>query len=175
MNNLTDIRQTHFKNLEEFSVYLCGPIKDCNDTQVHAWRNEVTHRLRPYPAITIYDPTRRDYREQLLHTPFEELPQIDEKIIIQDEEDIDLSHALIANLHQVSVGSSMEIYHAWHTGTYVLTIVYSIRNSSPWLRHHSTHMIETIHDMNYLPKILTQLQEVFPKVFAAKDYQIIQS
>lgn len=174
MNDLTRTRQRHFKNLERLSTYLCGPIKDCDDTQVHTWRNEITHRLRPYP-ITIYDPSVRDYREKLLHTPFDELEYLDEAIVTRDEEEIEHCELLICNCHMTSVGSSMEIYNAWHADKYVLTIVYSIRGSSPWLRYHSTHMIETmhLHDMEYLSKVLEHLQLVFPKVFAAKDQQIL--
>ncbi len=167
MNNLTRKQLKQFEKLDLLSIYLCGPIKDCTDDQVHAWRDEVTQALSPYPGITVRDPAKRDYRQRLLVTPFNDLEALDEEIITKDEEDITLSEALVFNCYTPSAGSSMEIYNAWHADKCVITIVYSIRNVSPWVRMHSTYMIEVMHDLNYMPKVLNILQGIFPRAFSS--------
>jgi nucleoside 2-deoxyribosyltransferase len=163
-SNLTWTQLQRFKRQSGFSLYLCGPIKDQSEEKIHFWRNHITRLLAPY-SITIYDPSRRDYREILQTTPFEDLHFIDEEIVTIDTEEITRSDALICNLHEVSAGSSMELRLAWMLHKFVITLVPSIRNTSPWVRHHSTVMVETIVGSDFINRTIDHLKKVFPATF----------
>lgn len=159
MNNLTMTRRKKYRRLERFGLYLCGPILDCTDDEVHNWRDRVTQILSPY-NVTIYDPAARDYRQVLKDAQtYEDIEKIDEEIVTNDEEEITLSHALIAGCYKPSAGSSMEIYMAWHLPRFVISIVPNKMHTSAWIRHHSTVVVESY------PEAICKLRDIFPTAF----------
>lgn len=164
MNNLNTTQRQRLKKLTRFSLYLCGPMKDCKtEEELHGWRDRLKSLLIEYP-ITIFDPTKRDYRKALRETMFlHEIEKIDEEIITIDTEEIMSSHALIGNCFQPSAGSSMEIFLAWCMKKFVVSVVPSFGEASPWIRYHSTVVVE-----NYVEAI-AELRKVFPQIFGREQ------
>lgn len=173
MNNLSQSQKRSFRRQKNMSIYLCGPIKDCTDEQVHGWRDRMKVILAGYP-ITFLDPTVRDYRRVLEANigNLEELERIDDEIVTQDSEEIRMSDALIVYFPQPSAGSAMEIYMAHHLHRFVVTIVPFVGTASPWVRYHSTVTVESF------PDAIHQLKRYFPTVFGSdvkEEYNVIKS
>ena len=162
MMNLTLTQLKRYKKLTRFGLYLCGPIKNKTDEEIHAWRDRIKSLLIAYP-ISIADPTKRDYRASLEEaTSFEALRIIDEEIVTIDTEEIMASHALIANCLEASAGSSMEIFMAWHMRRFIVSIVPSIHSTSPWIRYHSSVLVTNYGDA------FQELRNIFPTVFGIR-------
>lgn len=77
------------------------------------------------------DPMARDYRGR------EGEPGIAKVIVEQDKLDIYMSTAVLVYFDTPSVGTSMEILHAWTIGRPVFIANLSGRLPSPWLVYHS--------------------------------------
>jgi len=114
-------------------VYLCGPINGCTDEECKDWREAVKVRLPD-----TLDPMRRDYRGR-------EAECADE-IVEGDKEDIDSCDVLLVNYDKPSVGTSMEVYHAWLRDTPVVVVCRPEAVISPWLRYHSTKFVHSFDD-----------------------------
>lgn len=81
-----------------------------------------------WPGDTL-DPMRRDYRG------VEDESVID--IVELDKVDIANSDALIVNYDKPSVGTSMEILHAFERSKIVVVVAKEGTRISPWMRYHS--------------------------------------
>jgi hypothetical protein len=113
--------------------YLCGPINGCTDEECRDWREAV--KLRFPGAI---DPMVRDYRGKE-----------DEKyreIVELDKEDIESSDVVFVNYDKPSVGTSMEILHAWLNDIPVVVVCRPETVISPWLRYHSSKIAHSFDD-----------------------------
>ena len=162
MMNLTPTQLKRYKKLTRFGLYLCGPIKNKTDEEVHAWRNRIKSLLIAYP-ITVFDPTKRDYRAVLEEaTSLDDLAIIDEEIVTIDTEEIMASHALIANCFEASAGSSMEIFMAWRLRRFIVTLVPDPLRTSPWIRYHSSVLVTNYGDA------FQELRNIFPTVFGIR-------
>lgn len=115
------------------TLYLCGPINGCTDSEAVDWREYV----KTIWSGKTLDPMRRDYRGR-------ENESVNE-IVELDKIDIAQSDALIVNYEKPSVGTSMEVFHAFNTGKFVVVVCKKEAVISPWLRYHShiiTHNFE---------------------------------
>lgn len=107
------------------TIYLCGPINGCTDSEAKDWREFVKSK---WSGKTL-DPMRRDYRGK-------EAESVNE-IVTLDKIDIANSDVLLVNYDKPSVGTSMEIYIAFTTGKLVVVVATQGTNISPWMRYHS--------------------------------------
>jgi predicted Rossmann-fold nucleotide-binding protein len=114
--------------MKDKTIYLCGPIMGCTDSEANDWRTLV----KGLWAGRVLDPMRRDYRGRELES-FEEVVKL-------DKVDVHQSDALIVNFPGPSVGTAMEIYMAFEMGKLVVVVVSEGTRISPWLRYHS-HVI----------------------------------
>lgn len=117
-------------------VYLAGPIAGMSDDEAGQWRNDSAIMLNPMGIETI-DPFKlRDFRGQF--------GQQNLVVVEPDKRDIDLSDALLANCHIVSVGTSMEILYAWERAKFVVVVVPDPGRMSPWIRYHAHYVTSEI-------------------------------
>ena len=114
-------------------VYLCGPIRDCTDDECITWRKQARKTLGD-----VIDPMARDYRGQ------EEEKEVTKEIVELDKMDIDNSEALLVNYFKPSTGTAMEILYAWERNKPIIVVApkKEVKNN-PWLKYHSTHIVET--------------------------------
>lgn len=122
-------------------VYLAGPMQNCTDSEMNAWRSLFKRELEP--AFSILDPTRRDYRGDVAW-----LPDKIREIVENDKGDIQRSAIVVANCWKPSHGTSMEIIYAHGLGKRVLVIHPGAGGSggdrpSPWLIYHSERIFRT--------------------------------
>jgi len=118
-------------------IYLAGPMNDCTTKEAGEWRDQATLTLESY-GFNILNPMDRDYRDRSTEFIYREIVDLD-KIDIRE------SDIVLANCHKPSVGTSMEILHAWELGKVVVVVVPSV-SVSPWLYYHSTYLCHDIKD-----------------------------
>jgi len=118
------------------SVYLAGAINGCSDSEAIDWRTYCTTSLGIIGISTI-DPMSRDYRGRE--------DQCVNEIVELDKLDIDNCDAMIVSYQRPSVGTSMEILYAWERGKPVIVFT-DTKSISPWLRYHSSHIVNSIDD-----------------------------
>lgn len=116
------------------TIYLCGPINGCNDSEANDWRQHVMEELAGH--YDFLDPMRRDYRGRELE------PGIAAEIVNGDKEDLRQSDIVLAFCPKPSVGTSMELFLFWSTGGENI-IVHPNPNPSPWLIEHSAAIYRT--------------------------------
>lgn len=109
-------------------VYLAGPINGRSDSECRDWRATAAEFLG---AENVLDPMIRDYRGRELE------PGITKVIVEQDKLDIYLSTAVLVYFDQPSVGTAMEVLHAWTIQRPVFVANVSGKLPSPWLVYHS--------------------------------------
>jgi len=114
-------------------VYLCGPINGCTDEESKNWR-EAAKAILP----DTLDPMRRDYRGRE--------DQYVAQIVEGDKADIDECDALLVNYDKPSVGTSMEILYAWEKKKKIITVARPETRISPWLRYHSTQIVNSFNE-----------------------------
>ena len=114
-------------------LYLAGPINGCSDSDANDWRSEVKERLSD--CYDFLDPMARDYRGRENESYKE--------IVRGDLADIEKCHVIIANCPKPSVGTSMEIYHAFNNRCKRVIVVAPVP-MSPWLKYFSTAQYTTI-------------------------------
>ncbi len=107
-------------------IYLAGPIKGCEEPQVHEWRDYCAAKLN-YKTI---NPAVRDFSKS-------ECKDCMNEIVNPDKNEINNSSILLANCWQVSVGTSMEILYAWERGKIVISVVPENDFVSAWIIAHS--------------------------------------
>lgn len=118
-------------------IYLAGAIVGRTDQECRQWRIEATGRALPYWPVL--NPMRNDYRGR-------ELMNIRE-IVEGDLADITASWALIAMFDAPSVGTSMEIFNAYHSGRPVVLINRSVGAMlSPWLIYHCARIVTSVEE-----------------------------
>jgi nucleoside 2-deoxyribosyltransferase len=90
----------------------------------------------------------RDFRGQHLLSK-----DIIDHIVEGDKSDIRECDIVLANVWRDSVGTSMEIIHAYSTGKQVITISHG-RELSPWIQYHSTKVFPAVAEaITYLRKV----------------------
>lgn len=116
-------------------TYLCGPINGCTDEECKDWREYAKSQLG---AENTLDPMRRDYRCRESECVAE--------IVEGDKIDIADSDVLLVNYDKPSVGTSMEVFFAWTLGKKVVVVARPEAVISPWLRYHSTVIVNNFED-----------------------------
>jgi len=119
------------------TLYLCGPILGCSDAESKDWREEIKKDFY-FKDFKILDPMRRDYRGKEQES-FREIVELD---LI----DVAQSDILIVNAPQPSAGTSMEVFHAFRTGKFVVTVTPEGAKLSPWMQYHSHHTVTSFKD-----------------------------
>lgn len=114
-------------------IYLCGPINACADSECIDWREEAKSH---FPQTI--DPMRRDYRGREADSYRE--------IVDLDKADVRSADVLLVNYIKPSVGTSMEVFYAWNIGKPVVLLCAVDAVISPWLRYHSTSIVNTMAD-----------------------------
>ena len=114
-------------------IYLAGPINGLSDRDVFDWRRAAHAMLSP--VFSIVDPAARDFRGQEAISARE--------IVEGDLRDISECDVFFAYAWKPSVGTSMELRHAWiRDGR--STIVVAPPDCSPWIRYHSAELHHTL-------------------------------
>ena len=117
------------------SIYLCGPINGCSDSDCKDWRNLVESKL---VGFEVFDPMSRDYLG---------IEKTSTKEIVEgDKSDIDLCDMILVNYIKPSVGTSMEILYAYERNKVVITVADKSLVLSPWLVYHSHKIFNTMED-----------------------------
>lgn len=114
--------------------YLAGGINGLTDDQATTWRERMKELS---PEVEWLDPMRRDYRGR-------EDESVNE-IVLGDYVDIDSSDFVIANCVRPSWGTGMEIHYAFMVKPAV-AIVSAGQPVSPWLRYHTTLVVNTLEE-----------------------------
>lgn len=118
-------------------VYLAGPIFGCGDAQCRDWRARASELLG---AQNVLDPMIRDYRGR------EDEPGVAEEIVEQDKADIRSANAMIVYFDHPSVGTAMEVLHAYNIGLGIVVVNVNGGRLSPWLTYHATTVVPTVDD-----------------------------
>lgn len=125
----------------KFTVYLCGAIHGCSDSEAGDWRIEVKAKC---DGVAVIDPFERDYRGRENGN--------EREIVERDRADILRSDIVIAMFRKPSVGSSMEIAFAYSIGVPVILINESRCGLSPWLTYHVRDIVTTIDEAVHIVK-----------------------
>jgi nucleoside 2-deoxyribosyltransferase len=115
-------------------IYLCGPINGCTDEEAAGWRDRVKKMY-----CTAIDPMKRDYRGKEAECYRE--------IVDLDKADIRRADVILVNYDKPSVGTSMEIFYAWTIGKPIIVWCPPGAAISPWLRYHSTRIVNSMIDV----------------------------
>lgn len=128
------------------TVYLCGPINKCSDSEASDWRESAKKELT---GFNLLDPMHRDYRGRELE------PGIANEIVVGDKADYRRCHFILAYCPKPSVGTSMEIFDAyenrfcvWKPWTWLrkrvkVIVVHPDDKPSPWLVAHSHKIVRS--------------------------------
>lgn len=114
-------------------IYLCGPINGCSDDQAKTWREWFKRESELSLIADFVDPMKRDYRGRESND-YREIVELDKR-------DIRGCDAIIVMYVAPSVGTSMEVFYAWHIGIPVVVIDESGKPLSPWMRYHATAVV----------------------------------
>lgn len=114
-------------------IYLAGPILGRSDTDCKLWRQ---HAEKLWAGPTL-NPMMRDYRGR------EQEPGVEVEIVEGDKADIDRARGLLVYFDRPSVGTAMEVLYAWQMGKPVVVLNASGSPVSPWLRYHSSAIIDS--------------------------------
>lgn len=68
------------------------------------------------------------------------------EIVDLDKRDVRNCDVVVASCPKPSVGTSMEVFYAWTLGKPVVAVVPDNAPVSPWLRYHSTKIVQTFKD-----------------------------
>lgn len=115
-------------------IYLAGPIFQCEDHECIDWREEAKRQLNEFEIV---DPTERDYRGVT--------DENHRKIVEKDKDLIAACDILLVNHLKPSVGTSMEVLHAWQNKKQVFVISNGSENS-PWLIYHAHKIFHTLEE-----------------------------
>ncbi|MHC4198887.1 MAG: nucleoside 2-deoxyribosyltransferase [Planctomycetota bacterium] len=118
------------------TIYLSGPIKDCEEGQAKDWRTRAKEHLAG--RFILLDPMRRNFRDNELDSA-NEIVEFD----LQDIRDADL---VLVNYTKPSIGTAMEVFYAAHDqGKFVITFSpIPYEQCSPWIVRFSTKILPSL-------------------------------
>jgi nucleoside 2-deoxyribosyltransferase len=114
------------------TIYLCGAINGCTDSEAQDWREATKKALAG--LFEFRDPMRRDYRGKEDESVAE--------IVQGDLDDIADSDIVLVAADKPSWGTAMECFHAHRTGKTVIVVCSG--RVSPWLRFHSHRVVPSL-------------------------------
>ena len=116
------------------TIYLCGPINGCTDSEAKDWREFVKSQW----SGTTLDPMRRDYRGRE-HESVNEIVELDKIDVLKCD-------VVLVNYDKPSVGTSMEVLFAFERGKLVVVVAAPDARISPWLAYHSHKICHSFGD-----------------------------
>lgn len=120
----------------EVTVYLAGATLGCTDAECKGWRAYARERLEG--SARVLDPMCRDYRG---------VEDANLSAIVEtDKAEVDESDVVLVKFEKPSVGTSMEVLHAWERGKTVLVVADPATKVSPWLRYHAHGVFDKLDD-----------------------------
>jgi nucleoside 2-deoxyribosyltransferase len=122
--------------MSQIGIYLAGPIFGRDDDGAGAWRQAA--RLQLSDIYRICDPMQRDFRGR-------EQQHVRE-IVEGDKRDIDGCRVVLVYYDKPSIGTAMEVLHAFIRHIQVHVVNASGKPISPWLEYHATKIHATLQD-----------------------------
>ena len=118
------------------NIYLCGPVKDCEESHVKDWRTRAKERLAG--RFILLDPMRRNFRDNEIDSANE--------IVDFDLQDIRDADALLVNYSKASIGTAMEVFYAAHDqGKFVIAFsAIPYDQCSPWMVRFTTKILPSL-------------------------------
>ncbi len=118
------------------TIYLSGPIKDCEEGQAKDWRTRAKECLAG--SFILLDPMRRNFRDNEIDSA-NEIVEFD----LQDIRDADL---VLVNYTKPSIGTAMEVFYAAHDqGKFIITFSPILfEQCSPWMVRFSTKILPSL-------------------------------
>jgi nucleoside 2-deoxyribosyltransferase len=115
------------------TIYLCGPIMDCSDSESSSWRERAVAEFGD--DFVLLDPMRRNFRDREIDSA-NEIVEFD----LQDVRDADI---LLVNYSKASIGTSMEVFYASHEqGKFVIAFSpFTYKDMSPWMVRFCTKIL----------------------------------
>lgn len=111
------------------TVYLCGPMADCDNEEMHGWRDRLK---KENPDIHWLDPCDRHYKVQEWRV-----------LVDEDIADIDASDFLLSYYWKTGTGSAMEISYNYYVAKKPsIVVVPDFKRVSPWLRYHADYLVD---------------------------------
>lgn len=132
------------------TIYLSGPMDNCNEYQMRGWREELKTAL--CDQYDFLDPcTGKAGMLGVVNPDRPKMtPQIAADIVKFDKADVDAADITFAYVWKPSHGTSMEILYAWEQGKTVVSVAPA--TLSPWVQHHSHFTLPKIEDAVFLLK-----------------------
>ena len=111
------------------TIYLCGPIMDCEPEESTTWR-ERAKELFP-ERFTLLDPMRRNFKDREVDSANE--------IVSFDLQDI-------ADYSKPSIGTAMEVFHAsYNLGKFVIAFSpLPYKECNPWMVRFCTKILKDL-------------------------------
>ncbi len=117
-------------------IYLAGPISGCNLEDCREWREYIKKQLKSNSIIWL-DPLLRDVT-----------PMNRSQVVDLDKSDVENSDYMVVNWavrsNNQSIGTAMEMLHAFNHGVPILCVVPKDFPDSIWLDYHCTFKFESI-------------------------------
>jgi len=115
------------------TIYLSGPIMDCQGDEGVTWRQRAKEQLAG--RFVMLDPMRRNFRDREIDSA-NEIVEFD----LQDVRDADI---LLVNYSKPSIGTSMEVFYAAHDlGKFVIAFSpFTFQDMSPWMVRYCTKIL----------------------------------
>lgn len=123
------------------SVYLAGPIDNCDHDEIWDWRNKATQLLAP---MRCYNPAKRQFNYA------GPVSSYCKEVVMLDKAEIEASNALLVHFIPPArggrmTGTTMEVIHGYAQGKLVVTVCEDAK-PSPWLDYHSHKMFHHLED-----------------------------
>jgi nucleoside 2-deoxyribosyltransferase len=118
------------------TIYLCGPIMDCETGESKDWRTRAKERLAG--RFILLDPMRRSFRDNEVDSS-NEIVEFD----LQDIRDADL---ILVNYSKASIGTAMEVFYASHDlRKFVIAFSpFDFKDCSPWMARFCTKILPSL-------------------------------
>ncbi|MEA2064171.1 MAG: hypothetical protein U9P14_10765 [Gemmatimonadota bacterium] len=115
------------------TVYLCGPIMDCEVSESGIWRERAKRLFST--RFRLLDPMRRNFKDREVDSANE--------IVSFDLQDIAESDIVLVNYCKPSVGSAMEVFHAsYNLGKFVIAFSpFPYQECNPWMVRFCTKIL----------------------------------
>ena len=115
------------------TIYLCGPIMDCEPVESATWRERARQSFSD--RFTLLDPMRRNFKDREVDSANE--------IVSFDLQDIADADIVLVNYSKASIGTAMEVFHAsFNLGKFVIAFSpFQFSDCSPWMVRFCTKIL----------------------------------
>jgi len=121
---------------KERTVYLCGPIMDCEPEESATWRERARKLFSA--RIVLLDPMRRNFKDREVDSANE--------IVSFDLQDIADCDIVLVNYSKPSIGTAMEVFHAsFNLGKFVIAFSpLPYVECNPWMVRFCTKILKDL-------------------------------